>query len=397
MTRPSDPVPVNPPETGDEVARPETSNGNDRYIAWFADVSRADVRQVGGKGANLGELATAGLPVPPGFVVTAGAYLGALDRADARDELRRRVESLDVDDAGALGAAAEDCQAIVRRAGMPHAVRRAIVGAYASLGCDDACRVRVAVRSSATAEDTASTSFAGMNETFTNVSGSDEVVDRVVECWASLWSPRVVAYRATQRLGDEPAIAVVVQRMVDAHTSGVIFTADPATGDRDRLVIEAAYGLGEVVVGGQVEPDTYVVAKDRPHVVQEHIGTKATKVVLSPDGHDERVDVPAEDRIRRALDDDALIALARLAERIERHYGAPQDVEFAIDDERIWIVQSRPITTLGTGPAADEEPVGTLLVSGLGRRRASPPDRCAFCARPPRAAGWSPARCWWRR
>jgi pyruvate, water dikinase len=187
------------------------------------------------------------------------------------------------------------------------------------------------------------------------VSGVDEVVDRVVECWASLWSPRVVAYRATRRLGDEPAIAVVVKRMIDAHTSGVMFTADPATGDRDHLVIEASYGLGEVVVSGQVEPDTYVLRKDSPRVVHEHIGTKATKIVRGPGGHDQRVDVPAGDQDRRALDDNALMALAHVAGEIERHYGTPQDVEFAIDDQRIWIVQSRPITTLGDTVPADHE------------------------------------------
>jgi pyruvate, water dikinase len=245
---------------------------------------------------------------------------------------------------------------------MPDAVRLAVLEAYARLGDDE----HVAVRSSATAEDTASTSFAGMNETFTNVSGTDELIERIVDCWASLWSPRVVAYRATHRLADEPAIAVVVQRMVDAHRSGVMFTADPASGDRDRVVIEAAYGLGEVVVGGQVEPDTYVVSKDGPRVLHEHLGIKATKIVRGPDGHDRRVAVADEDQGRHVLEVDVLLALARTAIEIERHYGAPQDVEFAIDDHQIWIVQSRPITTLGGEPASrDGQPAGTVLVSGL--------------------------------
>jgi pyruvate, water dikinase len=181
-------------------------------IAWFGDVSRHDVATVGGKGANLGELTRAGFPVPPGFVVTADAYLQALDEAGARDLLRRSIGGGDVDDPAALSQLAVDSQTCVRAAGMPDAVRRAVLDAYARLGHDE----RVAVRSSATAEDTASTSFAGMNETFTNVHGADELFDRIVDCWASLWSPRVVAYRATQELTDEPAIAVVVQRMVDA-------------------------------------------------------------------------------------------------------------------------------------------------------------------------------------
>jgi pyruvate,water dikinase len=331
-------------------------------IAWFDDVSRRDVASVGGKGANLGELTQAGFAVPPGFVVTAGAYLQALDDAGARTDLRGRVDAADVDDPAALTAIATECQERVQAAGMPDAVRHAVLEAYARLGDDE----HLAVRSSATAEDAASTSFAGMNETFTNVSGADELIERIVDCWASLWSPRVVAYRATHRLADEPAIAVVVQRMVDAHRSGVMFTADPASGDRDRVVIEAAYGLGEVVVGGQVEPDTYVVSKDGPRVLQEHLGIKATKIVRGPDGHDRRVAVADEDQGRHVLEVDVLLALARTAIEIERHYGAPQDVEFAIDDHQIWIVQSRPITTLGGERASrGGQPAGTVLVSGL--------------------------------
>jgi len=331
-------------------------------IAWFGDVSRHDVATVGGKGANLGELTRAGFAVPPGFVVTAGAYLQALDEAGARADLRRQIDGVDVDDPAALAAIATESQERVRVAGMPDAVRQAVLEAYAQLGEQE----RVAVRSSATAEDTASTSFAGMNETFTNVCGADELIERIVDCWASLWSPRVVAYRATQELSDEPAIAVVVQRMVDAHRSGVMFTADPSTGDRDRVVIEAAYGLGEVVVGGQVEPDTYVVSKDGPRVVQDHLGVKATKIVRGPDGHDRRLAVPDDERARRVLDENVLMALTHTAIEIERHYGTPQDVEFAIDDHRIWIVQSRPITTLAEQSASGEtKPPGTVLVSGL--------------------------------
>ena len=331
-------------------------------VGWFADLSHDDVASVGGKGANLGELTRAGFAVPDGFVVTAGAYLLALDEAGARDDLRRQVETADVDDPGSLAAVAAACQDRVRAAGVPDGIRRQVLEAYARLGDEP----RVAVRSSATAEDTASTSFAGMNETFTNVSGADELIRRIVDCWASLWSPRVVAYRATQHLADEPAIAVVVQRMVDSHRSGVMFTADPATGDRDRVVIEAAYGLGEVVVGGQVEPDTYVVSKDGPRVLQAHLGLKATKIVLGPDGHDRRMAVPDDEQGRRVLDEDELVALARTAVEIERHYGVPQDVEFAIDDDHMWIVQSRPITTLAEeGEAPGSAPPGTVLVSGL--------------------------------
>ncbi|MBN2624577.1 MAG: phosphoenolpyruvate synthase [Acidimicrobiales bacterium] len=340
---------------------PGTGDGG-RFVAWFDQVGRGDVDRVGGKGANLGEMTGAGFPVPAGFVVTAEAYLHALDEAGVRDALQERVRSLDVDDSAALARAADDLRSLVRSAGLPDRVRQAVLDAYGRIGRAEL----VAVRSSATAEDTASTSFAGMNETFTNVSGDDDLVRRIVDCWASLWSPRVVAYRATQALADEPAIAVVVQRMVDSRTSGVMFTADPASGDRGRMVIEAAFGLGEVVVGGQVEPDTYVVAKDGPRVVQAHIGTKAHKIVRGPDGRDQQLPVPPDEQARRVLDDETILEIARLGIAIEGHYGTPQDVEFAIGDDGVSIVQSRPITTLGDGgPTGDLQPAGTVLASGL--------------------------------
>ena len=336
--------------------------GTTDLVAWFDDLSKQDVPHVGGKGANLGELTRAGLPVPPGFVITADAYLRAMEVGGARAALQEVVAAADVDSPDSLTAAADRLRSLVRSAGVPDDLRRAVLDAYARLGDQP----RVAVRSSATAEDTASTSFAGMNETFTNVQGGEELVDRVVACWASLWSPRVVAYRATQRLLDEPAIAVIVQRMVDSDASGVMFTADPATGDLGSIVIEAAFGLGEVVVGGQVEPDTYQLSKVGPRLTHVHLGTKAEKIIRGPDGHDQRLPVPADEQGRRVLDDDVLLELARMAIDIESHYGSPQDVEFAREDGRSWIVQSRPITTLGeTAPSEETESPGTVLVSGL--------------------------------
>ncbi|MDF2145992.1 phosphoenolpyruvate synthase [Knoellia sp. p5-6-4] len=330
-------------------------------IAWFEDLSRADVPRVGGKGANLGELAGAGLPVPAGFVITAQAYLQAMEEAGVREAMQAAASAVDVDSAEALSSASARLQQMVHSAGLPAPLERAVLDAYGRL--DEG---RVAVRSSATAEDAASTSFAGMNETFTNVSGGPELLARVVDCWASLFGPRVVAYRATHRLAEEPAIAVVVQRMVDSDASGVMFTADPATGDRGTVVVEAAYGLGEVVVGGQVSPDTYVVAKDGPRIRQVHIGTKAEQIVRGPDGHDQRLPVPADLQGRRVLDDDAVLTLARMAMQIENHYGTPQDVEFAIEGGQTWVVQSRPITTLGApGATNDGEVPGTALLSGL--------------------------------
>jgi pyruvate,water dikinase len=330
-------------------------------IVWFEDLSLTEVPVAGGKGANLGELAGAGFPVPPGFVIAADAFLTAMDEAGVRDELRQRSAEADVDDPAALATAAERMQALVHKAGVPTSLKHEILAAYHRLGSG-----RVAVRSSATAEDTAGTSFAGMNETFTNVEGDERLIERVVDCWASLYGARVDSYRASQGVTDEPAIAVIVQQMVDADRSGVLFTADPATGDRGRLVIEGAFGLGEVVVGGQVEPDTYVVAKEGPRLLDARIGTKAVKVVRDATGAEQRLDVSPEAAARRLLDDAEVVALAELGIRIEEHYGCPQDVEWAVAGDRTYIVQSRPITTLGPAAAPSPAPeAGRLLLSGL--------------------------------
>lgn len=337
-------------------------------VAWLAEVGVTDVPLVGGKGANLGELSSAGFPVPPGFVVTATAYTRAMAASGAGAVLRQPLDPSVVEDEAALADAGRERRQAVLDAGMPDDLRRLVVEAYRALGPDQP----VAVRSSATAEDTAATSFAGMNESYTDVRGEDAVVDRIVACWASLWGSRAIAYRATQGVTDEPAIAVVVQQMVASERSGVMFTADPATGDAGRLVIEAAFGLGEVVVGGQVEPDTYVVAKDGPHVLDVHVGVQTHKIEPRPGG-DRRVDLPAAEARRRVLDDDALLAVAQFGIEVERHYGQPQDIEFAMADHQVWLVQSRPITTLGArrsrpapAPPADQPSGGTVLVTGLG-------------------------------
>jgi pyruvate,water dikinase len=333
------------------------------FVVGLEETGQTQIAEVGGKGANLGELTRAGIPVPPGFVVTADAYLRAMELTGVRAALQAEVAAADVDSPESLTEAADRLRELVRSAGVPDELRRVVLEAYARMAGEP----RVAVRSSATAEDTGSTSFAGMNQTFTNVRGGEELIDRLVDCWASLWSPRVIAYRATQGLAEEPAIAVVVQEMVDSEASGVMFTADPATGTRDTLVIEAAFGFGEVVVGGRVEPDTYVLSKDGPRLLHVHLGLKAEKIVRGPDGHDQTLAVPAEEQARRVLDDDVLLELARLGIEIERHYGTPQDVEFARAGRRTWIVQSRPITTLEDvgAPGGEVEEVGTVLASGL--------------------------------
>ena len=325
-------------------------------IAWFTELHKDDTAQAGGKGANLGELAAAGLPVPPGFVVTAQGYLDAMDEGGVRVELQEVFASVDTANPDALAAASTRLKELVRKAAVPESLRHEVLDAYHRLGDG----VGVAVRSSATAEDAATTSFAGMHETFTHVVGDDALIERVVDCWASLYGERVISYRNAAGILDEPAIAVVVQQMVDSDCSGVLFTVDPSSGDRTSIVIEAAFGLGEVVVGGSVEPDTYVVAKEGPTIASTRVGRKSHKLVRGAGGGTERVDLPDEEGRQRVLTDDKVLELARLGLRVEAHYGDPQDVEWAIADGAVYLVQSRPITTLGEAAAPHR-----VLVQGL--------------------------------
>ncbi|MCB9622434.1 MAG: phosphoenolpyruvate synthase [Sandaracinus sp.] len=330
--------------------------GSSRWVRLFGDLSLADTNVAGGKGANLGELTRAKLPVPGGYVVTATAYLEAVEQAGLRTMLAETARSLRDGDAKAFEEASALLRARFSGVVVPDAVRAAVLEAYAALGSN----VRVAVRSSATAEDSADASFAGMNATFTNVSGPDALLARVVDCWASLWSARVLAYRASQRLTDEPAIAVVVQRMVASDRSGVMFTSDPTTGDARRMLIESAYGLGEVVVGGQVEPDTFVVDKADLSTLRSRIGSKRERIVRTAEG-EHREDVPEAERAVLSLSSDELRAVAELGLAIETHYGKPMDVEWAFEKGTLHLLQARPITTLG-----ERDAKGAVLLEGLG-------------------------------
>jgi pyruvate, water dikinase len=334
-------------------------------VRWLGELSNDDVADVGGKGANLGELCRGGFPVPPGFVVTVAGYLQAMDDGGVRCDLHELFDEARavVDDPLALTDAARRLQAMVRTAGVPQSIAAEVLSAYHELGDD----LPVAVRSSATAEDTAGTSFAGMHETFVNVVGDSHLLERLVDCWASLYGERVISYRASRNMTAEPAIAVVVQRLVDADRAGVMFTADPSTGDRDRLVIEGAFGLGEVVVGGEVEPDTYTLAKQGPKLLAVRIGRKGHKVVGGARDVT-RVELSAGEAMDRVLSDTEALDLASIGLDVEAHYsGQPQDIEWAIAGGEVFLVQSRPITTLMPaliGAGAPIEP-GRPLLQGL--------------------------------
>ncbi|MBB5157569.1 phosphoenolpyruvate synthase [Saccharopolyspora phatthalungensis] len=329
------------------------------WIRWFSELSLAEVPVAGGKGANLGELTGAGLPVPPGFVVTADAYRVCMSQAGVEPELDRVLdEAVRVaDDQDRLAETCARLQRLVHQAGLASAVHAALLEAYEELEGDP----RVAVRSSATAEDAPDISFAGVNESFTNVVGAEELAARVVDCWASLFSPRAIVYRTAQGVRETPAMAVIVQQMVDADRSGVAFTANPATGARDEMLVEAGFGLGESVVGGTVEPDTYTIRKADSRLTHVAVGRKTHKIVRDANGRQARVEVSPTETDQRVLGDIELRDLARLLVGVEQHYGSPQDVEWAIADGTWWLVQSRPVTTLDR-----RLKTGAILVSGLG-------------------------------
>lgn len=335
-------------------------------VRGFGALSRADVPFAGGKGANLGELTQAGVPVPPGFVVGAPAYAAFCDASGLRAKLAARLDGVDVDDTAALEAAAGDARALVSATPVPEPLAEAIAAAYAQL-CGGDADVPVAVRSSATAEDTESASFAGMNETFLNVRGAAGVVDAVRRCWASLFGGRTVFYRAQRGFSQaDMDIAVVVQRQIASARAGVMFTIDPASGRTDRIVIEGSFGLGESVVSGRVSPDRYVVDKATLAVVTQEVKPKELVIEPLAEGGTRTRELGPEEALRRVLGDDEVRTLAELAVRIERHYGAPQDTEWAFDgDGAVWMLQSRPVTSAGGEAAAGPAP-GAPLVRGLG-------------------------------
>jgi pyruvate, water dikinase len=346
-------------------------------VLWLDAVGKDDIDAVGGKGASLGELAGAGLPVPPAFVVTAGTYRSFIEETGIDEDLFAAVD-VDSDDSSALAAAAERAEELILGTEMPEELKEEILETYGNLDDGEAF---VAVRSSATAEDLPDASFAGQQETFLNVT-RDDLVERVKECWASLFTQRAIYYREQQGFEHRAVdIAVVVQRMVDAEKSGVMFTSHPSTG-APEVIVEAAWGLGEAVVAGEVSPDNYRIDRETSDVVETTIADKKTMCVKDVEtGETAMQPVPDEKREAQVLDDDEIESLVAIGEQVEGHYGDPQDVEWAIIDGEVFMLQSRPITTIaddtesqagvadGSGVATQSESNGSgsdVILTGLG-------------------------------
>lgn len=310
---------------------------------------------VGGKALGLGSLLREGLQVPPGFAVTATAYREAVDRVGLGPEIRR-ILAAHPDDDGLLQAS-DEIRGLFERFDPVAVVADEIRRAYDALGRGEA--VPVAVRSSATAEDLAEASFAGQQDTYLWIRGADEVVAAVCRCWSSLYSPQVIAYRRNFGIADDDlAMAVVVQRMVDAAAAGVMITLDPVTGDPSQITIEASYGLGLAVVGGEVTPDRFAVDKVTYEIRSRAINDKGFAYRFDPERREVvAVDVPEDDRTLPALTDEEVVALARLGRSVERAHRGAQDIEWAVGpgrdgDREIFLLQTRPETVWSRRPRA---------------------------------------------
>jgi pyruvate,water dikinase len=328
-----------------------------RLIRPFSELSVEDRLTVGGKGANLGELVRAGIRVPPGFVVTTLAFEEFLAAVGA-DEIRREIEALDAADLGTIQSTGERVRARIESAPVPGPIASAIADSYASM------EGHVAVRSSATSEDGDDASFAGLQDTYLWLQGRDAVIGHVRRCWASLYSTESVSYRRRLKMREDGlAMGVVVQCMVDARASGVMFTRSPATGDRSVVAIEGSYGLGSAIVSGEVTPDKYVVSKVTGEIANRAVSQKTMEHVPKPEGGVLEREVDAARQSQPCLADDEILALAKLARDVERHYGKPQDIEWAIAREGgMYLLQSRPETVWAK---KDGAPVAAPKGSGM--------------------------------
>lgn len=327
-------------------------------VLWFDEIRNTDVPIVGGKNASLGEMINAGLPVPPGFAVTAYSYEKFILEKKIAEKIYNILKDTitDPNDPKQYDTASKKIRALIEKTAMPKDIEKAIRQAYLDLNkrlkLEDTF---VAVRSSATAEDLPDASFAGQQETYLNVKGVDDLLAKVVKCWSSLFTPRAIFYRNEKGFAHEKVfISVGVQKMVNSRAAGVMFSINPVSGNHDEIVIEGNYGLGESVVSGAVNPDDFIVDKNNLQIKERRLARKTIKYIRDPKtGKTVHLDVPEADQKVTCVSDKEIIFLAELAKRIERHYGKPMDIEWAIDQDlsfpqNMMLVQARPETVFGS-------------------------------------------------
>lgn len=320
------------------------------YIRPFSEITKNDIPSVGGKGANLGELTHAGLPVPPGFCVTADAYRAFIEATHVGDTIRDLLNAMRIDDAENVEKNTAQIRDLLTAQPMPPDIAAQVLAGYSRLATDmrapDA-DIPVAVRSSATAEDLPGASFAGQQDTYLNIRGNDALLEHVRECWASLWTARAVTYRVKQGFDHEKvALAVVVQAMIQSEVAGILFTANPVTHSRDELVVNASWGLGEAVVSGLVSPDTWIIRKSDRAITLREIADKDLAIHYAPEGGTVEEHVAPGRRTIPSLTDAQLAQLAALGIQVESHYAVPMDIEWGLARDKFYLLQARPITTL---------------------------------------------------
>ncbi len=329
-------------------------------VLWFGDLRKTDVPLVGGKNANLGEMISSKLPVPPGFAVTAYSYEKFIKDTHIAEKIYEIITETvtDKNDPKQYDAASKKIRKLIEKSAVPKEIEKAVKSAYKELNNKLNLKdIFVAVRSSATAEDLPGASFAGQQETYLNVKGADDLIEKVVKCWSSLFTPRAIFYRNEQGFAhDKVFISVGVQKMVNSRAAGVMFTLNPVTGDTDEIVIEGNYGLGETVVSGAVNPDDFVVDKKTLKIKERRIARKTVQYIRDPKtGETVHLDVPEDKQKKPCVNEEEILKLAELATRIEQHYGNAQDIEWAIDKDlsfpkNVFIVQSRPETVWSAKP-----------------------------------------------
>ena len=322
------------------------------YILNFDKVDKRSLPLVGGKNASLGEMIKTGIRVPPGFAVTTDGYLDFLNDTGIKDKIHQLLTDINPDDVGTLNKGAEQIRNMIERTSMSDVIQTAIQEGYFRL-CERCFtdQVPVAIRSSATAEDLPTASFAGQQETYLWIQGADQLSAYVQKCWSSLFTPRAISYRVKNNFPHEKVlISVGIQKMVNAKTAGVMFTINPTDGDPSKVVIEGSWGLGETVVSGSVNPDKFVVDKVIMEASEKTISSKHIECIFDPDkGTVVDVDVDPTRQDLCCLEDAEMKALAKMGKEIEAHYGCPMDIEWAIDkdipfSENMFIVQARPET-----------------------------------------------------
>ena len=308
----------------------------------FAKINKKSISQAGGKGASLGEMAGSKFPVPPGFVVLAAAFDKYLQNTDINVEIEAALDKVKAEDTESVEGAAEVIQHLIKSTNMSADLQQEILAEFGKLGAK-----YVAVRSSATAEDSKIDSWAGELESYLHVT-KDTVLENVRNCWASLFTPRAIFYRFARKLEKtKVSVAVVIQKMVESEVAGVAFSVHPITKDKNQMIIEAGWGLGESIVLGKITPDSYVVNKKEKTILDINVSEQEKMIIKKgTKGGTSEVAVPAARQEKQKLSGKEIMELAEVVKRIEQHYGSPQDIEWAYEKGKLYVLQSRPITTL---------------------------------------------------